>query len=63
MYSYDIAIRRMTQILGNVRVKFMTQPLCHKYFSWLTFACSKFTIETLEQGVNLLSIKTPEQCP
>ena len=45
--------RRMAQILGNVQVKakLLIKPLCHKYFPQLAFACSKSTIETLEQGV------------
>ena len=54
-------IRRMTQILEIV--KFMTQPLCHKYFPWLAFACPKFTIETLEQGVKFVINKDIRTMP
>ena len=43
----------MAQILENIRVKakFSIKTLCHKYFPWPVFACSKLTIETLEPGV------------
>ena len=42
----------MTQILGNIRVKakHLIKPLRDKYFPQLAFACSKLTIEALEQG-------------
>ena len=38
----------MARTLGNIRVK------CHKYFPQPAFACSKLTIETLEQGVKFV---------
>ena len=46
----------MAQILGNIQVtaKLLIQPLCHKYFPQPAFACSKLTIETLEQGVKFV---------
>ena len=49
----------MTQILGNIRVKakLLIKPLCHKYFAQPAFACSKLTIETLEQVVKFVMNK------
>ena len=49
-------IRRMAQILENIRVKtkLLIKPLRHKYFPQPAFACSKLTIETLEQGVKFV---------
>ena len=46
----------MAQILGNIPVKpkLLSKPLCHKYFPQPVFACSKLTIETLEQGVKIV---------
>ena len=46
----------MAQILGNMRVKakLLIQTLCHKYFPHVAFACSKLTIETLQQGVKFV---------
>ena len=46
----------MAQILGNIRVKakLLIKPLCDKYFPQPAFACSKLTIETLEQGVKFV---------
>ena len=35
----------------QVKAKLLIKPLCHIYFPQLAFACSKSTIETLEQGV------------
>ena len=49
-------LRRLTQIVGNVRVKetLLIKPLCHRSFSQQAFACSKSRIETLEQGVKYI---------
>ena len=46
----------MAQILGNIQVKakLLIKLLCHKYFPQTAFACSKLTIETLEQGVKFV---------
>ena len=46
----------MTQILGNIRVKakLFIKPLRRKYFPQPAFACSKLTIEILEQGVKFV---------
>ena len=46
----------MAQTLKNIRVKakLSIKPLCHKYFPQPTFACSKLTIEILEQGVKFV---------
>ena len=46
----------MAHILGNVQVKanFLIKPLCHKHFPQLASACSKLTMETLEQGVKFV---------
>ena len=47
----------MVQILGNIQVKaklFLIKALCHEYSPQPTFACSKLTIETLEQGVKCI---------
>ena len=46
----------MAQILGNIRVKaqLLIKLFCHKYFPQRTFACSKLTIETVEQGVKFV---------
>ena len=46
----------MAQILGNTPVKatLLIKPLWHKYFPLPAFACSKSTIETLEQGVKFV---------
>ena len=46
----------MTQILGTIRVKakLLHKLSCHKYFPQPAFACSKLTIETLEQGVKFV---------
>ena len=46
----------MTQILQNIRVKakLLIKYLCRKYFPQPLFACSKLTIETLEQHVKIV---------
>ena len=48
-----VMLRCMAQVLGNaqVKAKLLIKPLCHGCFSQLAFACSKSTLETLEQGV------------
>ena len=58
-------IRRMAQILGNVRVKtkLSIKPLCHKYFPQLAFAWTKWTIEALEQGVKFIINKDQNNVP
>ena len=49
-------IRRMAQIVGNIRVKakLLIKPLYHKYFPQPAFVCSKLIIKTLKQGVKVV---------
>ena len=46
----------MAQILRNIQLKakLLIRTLCHKYFPQPAFACSKLTIETIEQGVKFV---------
>ena len=46
----------MAQILGNIRVKAkpLIKTLCHKYFPQPEIACSKLSIEILEQRVKFV---------
>ena len=38
----------------RVKAKLLMKPLYHQYFPQPAFACSKLTIETLEQGVKVV---------